>query len=207
MRNASVLLVEDDSFARTTLSQVITNFGYHVKSFSQASMAIECAREHKFQLALLDIDLGPGPSGIDISFILRRLQPQIGLMFLTSYSDPRFVGTGKNDLPQGSRYLIKSKLTEISALENVIEQTIQYPLRTSRKIPKSEVALTRTQFETLKLVAEGKSTEQIAQELGVTEKSVEAIISRIHSNLNIADANQNKRVRLTNFYYKLIGKI
>lgn len=207
MLKASVLLLDDDAFTRTTLSSVITNLGYRVDAFGQASQAVEYSRNHKFDLALLDIDLGPGPNGIDIGFVLRRLNPNIGLVFLTSYSDPRFATSGNTDLPAGSRYLIKSKLNEISILEKLIEQTIQSPLKTSRRIPKSDVKLTKTQLRILELVASGKSTHEIAETLKVSEKSVEAIISRINASLGLSDSNLNKRVKLTNFYYRLIGKL
>ena len=207
MLKASVLLLDDDAFTRTTLSSVITNLGYRVDSFGQASQAVESSRNHKFDLALLDIDLGPGPNGIDVGFVLRRINPNIGLIFLTSYSDPRFVASDNSDLPAGSRYLIKSKLNDMSVLEKLIEQTIQTPLKTSRRIPRSDVKLTKNQLRILELVASGKSTHEIAETLKVSEKSVEAIISRINANLGISDTNLNKRVKLTNFYYRLIGKL
>ena len=207
MVKASVLLLDDDAFTRTTLSSVITNLGYRVDAFGQASPAVESSRNHKFDLALLDIDLGPGPNGIDVGFVLRRINPNIGLIFLTSYSDPRFVASDNSDLPAGSRYLIKSKLNDMSVLEKLIEQTIQTPLKTSRRIPRSDVKLTKNQLRILELVASGKSTHEIAETLKVSEKSVEAIISRINANLGISDTNLNKRVKLTNFYYRLIGKL
>ena len=207
MLKASVLLLDDDAFTRTTLSSVITNLGYRVDAFGQASQAVESSRNHKFDLALLDIDLGPGPNGIDVGFVLRRINPNIGLVFLTSYSDPRFVASDNSDLPAGSRYLIKSKLNDMSVLEKLIEQTIQTPLKTSRRIPRSDVKLTKNQLRILELVASGKSTHEIAETLKVSEKSVEAIISRINANLGISDTNLNKRVKLTNFYYRLIGKL
>lgn len=207
MLKASVLLLDDDAFTRTTLSSVITNLGYRVDAFGQASPAVESSRNHKFDLALLDIDLGPGPNGIDVGFVMRRINPNIGLIFLTSYSDPRFVASDNSDLPAGSRYLIKSKLNDMSVLEKLIEQTIQTPLKTSRRIPRSDVKLTKNQLRILELVASGKSTHEIAETLKVSEKSVEAIISRINANLGISDTNLNKRVKLTNFYYRLIGKL
>ena len=207
MLKASVLLLDDDAFTRTTLSSVITNLGYRVDAFGQASPAVESSRNHRFDLALLDIDLGPGPNGIDVGFVLRRINPNIGLIFLTSYSDPRFVASDNSDLPAGSRYLIKSKLNDMSVLEKLIEQTIQTPLKTSRRIPRSDVKLTKNQLRILELVASGKSTHEIAETLKVSEKSVEAIISRINANLGISDTNLNKRVKLTNFYYRLIGKL
>ena len=207
MLKASVLLLDDDAFTRTTLSSVITNLGYRVDAFGQASPAVESSRNHKFDLALLDIDLGPGPNGIDVGFVMRRINPNIGLIFLTSYSDPRFVASDNSDLPAGSRYLIKSKLNDMSVLEKLIEQTIQTPLKPSRRIPRSDVKLTKNQLRILELVASGKSTHEIAETLKVSEKSVEAIISRINANLGISDTNLNKRVKLTNFYYRLIGKL
>ena len=207
MRRGSLLLLDDDSFARTTLASALSGIGYNVTSLGTASEAVEVARQKFMDAALLDLDLGPGPSGIDVSHVLRRINSQVGLVFLTSYSDPRFLLSYGGELPTGARYLVKSKLTEISSLTNLIDQTIRFPMKNSKQIPKSEHRLTRTQVQILKLLAAGGSTTQIAQELDISVKSVEAVISRMNAGVGESQLSQNKRVNLANFYYRLIGKL
>ena len=207
MSKASLILVDDDAFTRTTLHSALTSNGYQVQTFSQASQAAEFAKTNKFLVAILDLDLGPGPSGIDLAYVLRRQLPSLGIIFLTSYSDPRLLAVGNKDLPLGSRYFIKSQLDDLKQLEAVIDQTAKFPLKKSPKTAKGELSLTAHQIEILKLLASGLSTSQIAEELEISPKSIEAAISRINSHLGVDSELKNKRVNLTNFYYRLIGKL
>ena len=207
MPSASVLLVDDDTFTRTTLAAALSGAGYRVHPIAAAAPAVNFAQTNLIDVAILDLDLGPGPTGIDLAHLLRRISANLGLIFLTSYSDPRLLSTAELELPIGARYLLKSKLTELTSLITLIDQTIAYPLKTSHKAPVVDVKLNRNQIQILKLVAAGFSSNQIAENLNLSVKSVEAAISRINSNLGISDTDQNKRVQLAKMYYQLIGKL
>jgi DNA-binding NarL/FixJ family response regulator len=203
----NVLLVEDDNFARATLSAALSAIGMQVTACSSASKAFENSKKALFELAILDLDLGPGPNGIDLAFKLRSARPNIGIIFLTSYSDPRLLNQSSGNLPLGSRYLLKSELSNINTLTRLIEYTLKSPLKASSAtgIPKSN--LNHNQIEVLRLVAAGYSTEQIAEQLTISAKSVESTITRINSKFNTSAGMRNKRVELAKIYYRLIGKL
>ena len=207
MSKVSLILVDDDTFTRTTLTSALSADRYQVEAFAQASQAIEYAKVNKFLVALLDLDLGPGPSGIDLSYALRKHLPSLGLVFLTSYSDPRLMAVGNKDLPLGSRYFIKSQLDDLKHLEAVIDQAAKFPLKKLARTSRSDLKLTSNQIEILRLLASGLSTIQIAEQLEVSPKSIEAAISRLNTHLGVGAELKNKRVNLTNFYYRLIGKL
>jgi DNA-binding NarL/FixJ family response regulator len=60
----------------------------------------------------------------------------------------------------------------------------------------------------LELVANGKSNQEIAQLLGVTAKSIEALVTRIAKHLEIAGAqSSNQRVQMAKAYIRAIGGI
>ncbi len=202
-----LILVDDDNFARTALSGALSGAGYEVKSFRSAADALNFESNAQSSIAILDLDLGPGPSGLDLAHILRRKNPQLGLIFVTSYTDPRLLGTTSETMPPGSRYIVKSQLDDLNHLLKIIEQTKVSPLRTSRKTPTPGTKLSRNQIQILRLVAGGKSTRDIADYMDISIKSVESTISRINAYLDGEDEDQNKRVRLAKLYYKLIGKI
>lgn len=209
MVNAKLLIVDDDNFARTTLSGGLTAMGYQViASVSAANQALAATYDHEPDVALLDLDLGPGPTGIDLSVLLRKRYPNVGIIFLTSYSDPRFLTTDVSSLPTGSRYLTKTALTNLAMLTNLINQTQAAPLKTSRKLPKSETRLSDKQLNILKLLAAGKTTSQIAESLNISIKAVEGTISRLNNNLGLAhEGTENRRVQLVRAYYRMIGKL
>jgi DNA-binding NarL/FixJ family response regulator len=207
MAPPAVLVIDDDVFTRTTLSAALSGVGYRVVSSSSASEAINFSKQDEISVAILDLDLGPGPTGIDLAVALRRQSPNIGVIFLTSYSDPRLLNPTDTALPAGSRYITKSQLSDISQLARLIDQTFAHPLRTMFKAPKTETELSAHQIEVLRLIAAGYSTSQIATELKLSIKAVEGVISRINTSIGISETNSNKRVLLTNFYYQLIGKL
>lgn len=207
MPTASVLLVDDDTFTRTTLAAALSGVGYRVHPIGTAAQAMSVAQLNLIDVAVLDLDLGPGPTGIDLAHLLRRANSKMGLIFLTSYSDPRLLTSAELELPVGARYLLKSKLTELHSLVTLIDQTVAFPLKTSHRAPVADVKLNRNQIQILKLVAAGFSSSQIAENLNLSIKSVEAAISRINTNLGISDTDQNKRVQLAKMYYQLIGKL
>ena len=67
--------------------------------------------------------------------------------------------------------------------------------------------LTETQIDILRLVSEGQTTASIAKERNVSEKSVEAALSRTYSALGLERSpGLNPRVQLTRAYFRLAGK-
>jgi DNA-binding NarL/FixJ family response regulator len=68
------------------------------------------------------------------------------------------------------------------------------------------IALTDTQIETMRLVAQGHSNAEIARQRVVTERAVEMSLYRIVRNLGYnADASQNTRALIVREYYELTG--
>jgi DNA-binding NarL/FixJ family response regulator len=209
MPSTKLIIVDDDNFSRTTLSGGLSALGYQViAAVPAANQAIAAIANDDPEIAILDLDLGPGPTGLDLALLLRKRNPNIGIIFLTSYSDPRFLISPNDQLPIGSRYLVKSQLSNLGILVNMINQTRALPLKTSYKSPKVNSKLSTKQLTTLKLLAEGKTTSQIAEKLGVSIKAVEGIISRLNNNLGLMGGPlENRRVQLVKAYYRLIGKI
>jgi DNA-binding NarL/FixJ family response regulator len=208
MSALKLLIVDDDSFSRVAISSALAILGHQITSAGAANQALEQLADDDLDVAILDLDLGTGPTGIDLAFILRKRLPNLGIVFLTSYSDPKFLATRYSELPMGARYLTKSSLANLTQLITLINQARFSPLKTNSKVPKSEFHLSENQIEVLKLIAEGKTTNQIAEELTITPKAVEGVISRINSNLGLINSDsKNPRVQLVRTYYKLIGKL
>lgn len=208
MKLARVIVVEDDVFTRTTLASALAAHGVEVLlATDNAKAALDLIDKEKIDVALLDLDLGTGPTGIDIANAIRRKNENIGLIFLTSYSDPRLIGSNTPELPLGSRYLTKSEISNIQILINLIVQTKQYPLAKTNSFKAKKVDLTKQQIEIMRLIAAGFSSSKISEELEISEKTVESIISKINKNLGISKLDQkNIRVQLVNAYYSMTGK-
>ena len=172
---------------------------------------MELAEELSPLVAVIDLDLGTGPSGIDVARALRRRFPTIGICILTSYRDPRLAGMGLPSLPVGSMYVCKADITDVSSLIHTIEVLERAPL-TRRSLdamtsgPTSE--LTDVQVDVLLAVGAGVTTAKIAEQRGVTQSAVEQTIARICERLDIPkNASLNQRVQLVQALNRLRGQV
>jgi len=206
------MVVEDDAFTRSMIVSTLQLQGIDVViECALAAQAIRSSNLLKPSLALLDLDLGAGPSGIDLALALRRSHPTIGIVMLTTFEDPRLHSPGLPNLPSGSVYLVKKEISNIDVLSNAIKKTIiesgSLPKEIANNLTKPVFSkLSDSQIETLRLVAKGLSNSEIAKNRGINEKSVEQTISRISKLLEIQSMPEsNQRVQISRYYFKLTG--
>ena len=205
---ATAMLIDDDSFVRTTLQAGLAHYGIQVSdSLESASAAIKAIGESNADVAIVDLDLGPGPSGIDVCHTLRTHKPNLGLILLTSYQDPRIFDPSSSNLPKGCRFISKSELTDFNLLVQTILSARMKPFHSKAEGSSDSSTLTATQLEVLKLVAEGLSTDEIAKIREVSPKAIESSIAKIHKAAGLKKSKaMNQRVQLARFYFLLSGK-
>ena len=80
-----ILVVDDDRLVLATVSHGLTQAGYEVIDADNGDDAILLARQHKPDLALLDIRM-EGKSGFDVAAYLREYL-HIPFMFLSAFAD------------------------------------------------------------------------------------------------------------------------
>ena len=204
-------MVEDDPFTRATLGDALAMHGFDIRArVGTAFEAIEAQRLHDPQVALLDLDLGIGASGIDVAIALREKNPKIGIVFLTTYKDPRLINSNIPSLPDGAIFLNKLEMNSTAKIAFQISLAIVKPLAKRslpwvRRGPLS--SLSAIQIEILKDVASGLSTSEIARKRGVTEQAIDKSINRISKNLGIPkSADSNLRVQIARAYFKNKGQ-
>lgn len=207
MALASVLIVEDDQFARTTLAASLSMLGFDIcGTAGDAASALKFAEKHSPDVCLLDIDIGPGPTGVDVAWAIREVRPQVGIVFLSSIIDPRLSSSGTRPLPNGSIYITKRELGNLEALTSRILQAKYSPLTHIQKLSKLD-GLSSHQLSILRAVALGETNAEIAQAHGITEKAVERTLARLSKSLGLVRSpNVNARVQLVREYALLTGK-
>lgn len=208
MALARVLLIDDDLFTRSSLTAALNGVGMNVvASAENGSSGIAAMKSSNPEVAVVDLDLGPGPSGIDISNALRMHNPLIGLVLLTSYTDPRVHDPSNSQLPKGCRFLSKTEMTDIRVLVQEILIARNKPLSVNKNKRSTVNRLTDSQLEVLIAVAHGLSSAEIAANRGVSVKAIEAMIAKIHSLLGITKSKSlNQRVQLARTYFQLSGR-
>lgn len=206
-RMVTVLVVEDDDLTRISLSAALSSSGLsEVQSVKTSSAAIDLAKNKLPNVALIDVHLGRGPSGVDVAHNLRKIDPRIGIVFLTSFEDPRLMAESR-PLPDGSQYLLKKNVQDISDILTAIDMSLEGKNRRAPVNKKFKASnLSDVQLETLRLIAQGMSNSEIARRRSVSEKSVEAIISRLILAFDIKkDVSANQRVHLARNYFESLG--
>lgn len=206
MALTGVLVVEDDPFSRVLITDALRNADLDVRSAGNAKDALNVLASFTPRVCLLDVDLGPGPTGIDLAHAIRGRIPNVGIVFLTSFQDPRLSKAGDLGLPRGSRYVTKTNFGEVDQLLQQILSAGMKPL-VGQKPRHASVSLTMHQIEVMRMVSSGLTNQQIAANLGTSEKAVEHVISRMLVNLGVKrDEGLNPRVQLVQLYAELSGK-
>lgn len=195
-----MLIVEDDSFVRAMIATAARHHGFHVvASVGTANDAMLTVRHGGVDTAVLDLDLGGGPTGIDLAIGMRRIRPDIGIVFLTSYTDPRLLDTRLTSLPRQCAYVVKHSLEDTQILAAAIEGS-----RHATATPR--VDLTDAQIETLRLLAAGLSNAEIARIRVVDVSAVEKVLQRTATALGVTSSpGMNQRVSLARAYYRMAG--
>ena len=208
MKLGRILIVEDDPFVQMTLAQALESANFEIVArVANPTDALNAARRENVEVAILDLDLGPGASGIDVAHALRQNNERIGLILLTSYTDPRISDPNSRGLPKGTIFLTKSRITDIHDLSAAILQVKLWPVESKRNTSTTRSHLTEVQIEVLKLLAEGLATSEIAERQGVSDKAIEATITRLHNLLGLEKNKKlNPRVQLARAYFALSGK-
>jgi DNA-binding NarL/FixJ family response regulator len=211
---ANVLVVEDDPFARTALEGLLKNCGFiNVITCDGVVSAMATVDSFSPQLAVVDLDLGEGPNGIDLVDGLRRRIPELGVVMLSTYESPRLLGVASVQIPMGVIYLVKSEVVSPDVLlmalqrcwESVHGKTEELMDLSNKKLPSK---LSDQHVEIMRLVAHGYSNSEIALRLVVSERTVEKSISRLIKNLNLlTDKSQNQRVKITQAYFGMAGLV
>jgi len=205
-----LLIVEDDSMMLQALSSgLVANGISSVELANSASIAMHKFRSFKPDVSLIDIELRQGPTGVDVSHAMRKLDPKVGIVFLTSLADPRLVDSRLPELPEGSIYLRKNSVKDLSEVTEALELAISGDLKSIKsKTAGDFLDLTKAQFEIIRLIAQGHSNLEISKIRVTTVKSTENAISRLAKKLGINNSTTaSQRVLLARKYTELIGKV
>jgi DNA-binding NarL/FixJ family response regulator len=208
-----LLLVEDDPIILTMTSKAVESEGFRVlAATSNVNSAMESLKKNQPDVAILDIDLGAGPTGIDLANKIRKINHRIAIVFCTSYKDIRFIRNESYYYPPHTVLLKKADIVELKKLSNAIYEALELIRDADEKKPdqlneKFYKNLTTLEIELLAMVARGISNKNIAKERGISTKSCENAIARLAKKLDIpATENNNQRVLLTRKYFELSGK-
>ena len=188
-----ILLADDHVIVRQGLKALLEREGFDVVGeASDGHEASRLAREISPDIAILDLAM-PSLNGIETGRAISRGCPSVRTIALTVHTESHYVLAA---LEAGfSGYVLKSQAAAqlVRAIQEVLRGSIYLSPGISRvvvdaslrKTEPVEDPLTSREREVLQLVAEGRTTKQIAKLLGVSAKTAESHRTRIMTKLEI----------------------
>lgn len=199
MYKRHVVLVEDEAFLRSLLADYLEQAGFLVTTAATAADARRAIKSVDPDAVVLDIDLGPGPNGLDIGEALLAHSTDISVVYLTALADVRFLDQVGRKIHPRAAYLNKTRIEDgsvlIEALESVLQEKDISAYRHDKDGDRPLANLSLTQIQILKMIAEGKTNQQIADLRQRSLSATEGTIARAFTALGIDPSSDvNARV-------------
>jgi len=191
----SVLLADDHVILREAIGHLLDPGIYHVVARAENGLeAVKLAAEHQPDLALLDV-LMPEMDGLEATREIRRVSPKTRIVLLTVQDDDRTVLEAVKAGISG--YVLKSEAPRdlMRTLEDAMAGGVNISSRVMRPVVETFVLgrnharesdpLTAREKEVLRLIADGKTTKEVASQLNISVKTAESHRARMMEKLDI----------------------
>ena len=204
-----VAIADDSYLIREAIGQILGRMtGIELVAACADGDSLWDAVENKSLDAVI-VDMRMPPSGevegIEIASRLRDRHPDVGLVLLSQYAEPRYGLELMNPSAAGRAYLLKDRVHDREELESAIRTVarggtmidpsmVRMLLDAQQQRRSSAVAeLTRREQEVLAEMAQGKSNAAIGEALGLTRRAVEKHVGSIFMKLELSDEDMVSR--------------
>jgi DNA-binding NarL/FixJ family response regulator len=208
-RKVRVLLVDDHPMMREGLAGLV-NLQPDLEVCAEAgdvAEALDAVREHKPDVAVVDISLG-GASGISLIGEIRAREPDLPVLVFSMHKEPTYAERALGEGATG--YVTKGQPPEtvLAAIRQVLEGKIFVSddlapalLRCftagGRKVASSLVdLLSGREFEVFQMIGQGMTTRAIAEGLHVSIKTVNTHRENVKKKLGLKNAAELARAAL-----------
>ena len=197
----TIIIADDHEVVRKGLRSYLDT----VKEFkvvaeaSSGEETIELVKEHVPDLLLLDLIM-PGMDGVETTRKVKTISPRTQVVVLTSYHEDEHVFPA---LKAGAiSYILKDIRMEklVEALNRAAQGEATLHPRVAARVLQNMRGnsdnlqmisdLTERELDVLRLIANGLSNNQIAEQLVISENTVKGHVSNILSKLHLADRTQ-----------------
>ncbi|MEO5753493.1 MAG: response regulator transcription factor [Chthoniobacterales bacterium] len=203
IRKRAILLVDDHPLFRRGMAQLIdSQDDLQVRGEADNSgVALGAIRANKFDLAVVDVGLRGGANGIELTKSIKAEQPELPVLVVSMHDEALYA---ERALRAGARgYVMKREALDsiLHAVRSVIDGEIYVsPSMTKRMLfdhvngggeARSPVdRLTDRELEVFQLIGEGHDMHEIAGELHLSKKTVEAHRANIKEKLALISARE-----------------
>lgn len=215
MTDVRVAIVEDNPDYRSSLETFLSHArGFEVAAvFGSAESLLDRARSgdrgSSWQLVLMDIEL-PGKSGIEATRELREILPDVPIVMLTAFEDPRVVleaisaGASGYVTKKSTAKQLTEQLRAVveggAPLSPAVASTViglvrKLNLRAGGESPRaatspSRLNLTDREQDVLRCLVQGLTYNETGAELGISEGTVRTHVRSVYSKLQVHSVAQ-----------------
>jgi DNA-binding NarL/FixJ family response regulator len=205
MKMIRIVLADDQLLIRAGIRALLETLpGYQVEAeCADGHETIAAIRKYRPDVVLLDIAM-PGPSGIEVARAIRQFGHDTKILVLSSIDRQEIIEQALSAGVDG--YLLKDfvlaelqqALTMVLTGERFLSPKImEMNLLSGSECDSGHVSrLTARQTEILRHVASGRTTKEIARELGISPKTVEFHRSRLMEKIGVRDVTGLTRYAL-----------
>ncbi len=202
---SNILIVEDHELTRFGLKTAFENCEYAGEIFEaeSAETALDIIKGHEISLIIMDLGL-PGMNGIDATASVKQINNEIKVVILTSHNDMQEV---LNSLKAGanaycSKEINPKRLVDVvrsvldgaawfdPSISHIVLEAAAKSQQTESIIPERDYGLTSRETQILKLITEGYSNNEIANQLFVSINTTKAHVASILQKLEVDDRLQ-----------------
>ena len=196
---ATVYIIDDDPDVLESLEWLIESHGYHVKVYESASLFLDHYKHEMSGCILLDIRM-PEIDGLELQRLLSERGCNLPTIFVTGHAEVpiaiaaiRCGGYEFLEKPINNEVLM-ARIDEAMTLN---EQSRQSP-NEQQEIMNRIARLTAQEKRIMQRVTQGISNRQMAQELGLSPKTVEVYRTRVMQKMNASSLPMLVRLLVEN---------
>ena len=190
-----VLLADDHAVVRQGSRQILTEIP-EVGAVGEAATgedALMQVRAEQWDVLVLDMSM-PGRGGLDVLKDVRRERPQTKVLVLSMHPEDQFAvrmlkagASGyltKDTAPDELVAAIRKLLTGGKYISSTLAEKLAFDMDRDTDKPLHE-ALSDREFQVLRMMAAGRTVQQIAEELMLSAKTISTYRARILEKLNL----------------------
>lgn len=197
MTTPTVYLVDDDEAVRDSLRWLLEGNNYRVECFDSAESFLNGYDDGMVGCLILDVRM-PGMSGLELQERLLARKASLPIIFVTGHGDvPMAVTTMK----KGAVDFIEKPFNEAdlrALVERMLKQAAQDAQAAADRRQREALLdkLTARERQVLERIMAGRLNKQIADDLGISIKTVEAHRANIMDKLKVATVADLMKVAL-----------
>ena len=184
-KKGTVYVVDDDEAVRDSLQWLLEGKDYRVRCFDSAENFLARYDPREIACLIVDIRMG-GMSGLELQDRLIEHKSPLPIVFITGHGD---VPMAVNTMKKGAMDFIEKPFKEdalVALVERMLDQA-RAAFSQSQEAASREALLSRLttrEAQVLERIVAGRLNKQIADDLGISIKTVEAHRANVMEKLN-----------------------